>query len=107
MAAPQVSAGEGKHLSGLTPKAQHAGGNAQMTDRANKRFMIVVNEDRGEYSIHDIHNENNAKSAISEQRRRGRNITYEFCNAIDQNAAALCAGKGHPTHHHIANALAE
>jgi hypothetical protein len=75
-----------------------------MTDQTNQRFIVVVNNDRGEYSVDVCRDEQRAIDAI-EQSRMGRNITHFTYDTVDLNAVVQYAENRYPTSHYVKNAL--
>jgi hypothetical protein len=76
-----------------------------MIEAAKTRFMVVVNHNRGEYSIHEIPNEESARSAVEVEKGKGRNITFSVFDSVDMNAARQRAESENENYHHVLNPL--
>jgi hypothetical protein len=69
------------------------------------KWWIVVNHDKGEYSLYPIENESTALNAITSEQKKGRNITYSISDASDRDAATQEAETLNENYHNVANTL--
>jgi hypothetical protein len=69
-------------------------------------FTIIINDDRGEYSVYEIVDESRASDAIEKQ-KNGRKITFKTCDVTDIDAATREAERIKPNYHDVNDALAE
>jgi hypothetical protein len=69
------------------------------------KFWIVVNHDRGEYSVCPVEIESTARNAITSEQENGRKITYSISAATDRDAATREAETLHENYHNVENAL--
>ncbi len=69
------------------------------------KFWIVVNHDRGEYSVYPVENESTARNAIASEQQEGRNITFSICDATDRDAATREAETFNENYHNVENTL--
>lgn len=69
------------------------------------KFCIVVNNDKGEYSVYPIENESRARDVIASEQQKGRKITYSIVDATDMDAATREAETLNENYHNVENAL--
>jgi hypothetical protein len=72
-----------------------------------RKFFILINHDRGEYSVVEVQNTISALDAIAVQKQKGRHIEYIEIEAVNMEAAKRISERQNENYHCVDDCLTE